>query len=218
MLSLLITTVNGDFKKTDNDLRTFASMIVLLDGELDAFGPATAHTRSLLRQYTASAIASTWPGEPPPAGEYPKALPDGSDIDALVLGDMLHQAETEIRHLQPQDAGAEKVQAACLTRIAALLDQRWSLISEAHSSITPAFFVMMLFWLSIVFLSFGMTAPPNAVAATSIIMVALSVAGAIFVIMEQDGPLDGLLQVASEPMRHALRHLDRLPEVNVSRH
>ena len=212
VLSLLITTVNGDFKKTDNDLRAFASMIVLLDGELDAFGPATVHTRSLLRQYTASAIASTWPGETPPSGDYPKAAPDDTDIDALVLGDMLRQAETEIRHLQPPDAEAEKVQAACLTRMAALLDQRWSLISEAHSSITPAFFVMMLFWLSIVFLSFGMTAPPNMVAAVSILMVAVSVAGAIFVILERDGPLDGLLQVGSEPMRHALRHLDRLPE------
>ncbi len=212
VLSLLITTVNGDFKKTDNDLRAYASMIVLLDGELDAFGPATVHTRSLLRQYTASAIASTWPGETPPSGDYPKAAPDGTDIDALVLGDLLRQAETEIRHLKPQDAEAEKVQAACLTRMAALLDQRWSLISEAHSSITPAFFVMMLFWLAIVFLSFGMTAPPNMVAAASILMVAVSVAGAIFVILERDGPLDGLLQVGSEPMRHALRHLDRLPE------
>ena len=117
-----------------------------------------------------------------------------------MLGDLLRQAETEIRHLQPQDAEAEKVQATCLTRMAALLDQRWSLISEAHSSITPAFFVMMLFWLAIVFLSFGMTAPPNMVAAASIVMVAISVAGAIFVILERDGPLAGLLQVEREPM------------------
>ncbi len=105
---------------------------------------------------------------------------------------------------------------AGLTAIAGL--SPWSLIGEAHSTITPAFFVMMLFWLTIVFLSFGMTAPPNMVAAASIIMVALSVAGAIFVILERDGPLDGFLQVGSEPMRHALRHLDRLPEGKLGRY
>ena len=217
VLSLLITTVNGDFKKTDNDLRAYAAMIVLLDGELEALGPASLPPRTILRQYTASAIASTWPDETPPAGAYPEASPDGNDIDALVLGDMLQQAEAEIRHLDVKDTAAEKVQAACLTRMAALLDQRWSLISEAHSSISPAFFVMMLFWLVIVFVSFGMTAPPNMMAAASIAMVGISVAGAIFVILERDGPLDGLLKVGSEPMRHALRHLDRRPEPSAHR-
>ena len=211
VLSLLITTVHADFRKTDTDLRTYASMIVILDSELDSLGASTLPTRSLLRRYTASAVASTWPDETPPAGNYPEASSDGSEIDAPVLGEMLHLAENQIRQLAPKTGEAEKAQSACLIRISALLDQRWSLISEAHSTITPPFFFMMLFWLATVFAGFGMTAPQNVVSAFVIAMIGVSVACAIFVVLEFDGPLDGLIKVSSEPMRHALRHLEHAP-------
>ena len=211
VLSLLLSAVNADFKKADADLRTYAAMMTLLDQDLRTLGPPVAPARLLLRRYTAAAIASTWPEEPAPSGDYPRADSLGDAIDAVVLGDMLHGVEVEIRGIDPRDAEAQKAQAECLRRVSALLDQRWSLIGEAHSALTPPFVTMMVAWLVIVFVSFGLTAPRNPTAAACIGLVALSVAGAAFITLELDGPLDGLVKIGSAPLRQALAHIDRPP-------
>ena len=212
VLSLLLTNVNADFSRADRDLHTYASMIILLDRELADVGDATKPARDLLRRYTAAAIASTWPDETPPGGTYPKAGDHGVDIDSAALGDMLHAVEVEIRRVAPANGAAEKAQAACLARVSALLDERWSLIGEAHSSIAPLYFALMVLWLVAVFFSFGLTAPKHRTASACIAFVALAVAGAVFLILELDGPLDGLIKIRSEPLRHALRHLDGVPD------
>lgn len=212
VLSLLLTNVNADFIRTDRDLHTYASMIILLDRELADIGDGTKPAREMLRQYTAAAIASTWPDETPPSGTYPKAADHGVDIDSAALGDMLHAVEVEIRRAAPADGAAEKAQAASLARVSALLDERWSLIGEAHSSIAPMYLTLMVLWLIAVFFSFGLTAPKHRTASACIALVAVAVAGAVFLILELDGPLDGLIKVQSEPLRHALRHLDHIPD------
>ena len=48
----------------------------------------------------------------------------------------------------------------------------------------------------------------NATAVTFVGLVAVALAGAIFVMLELDGPLDGVVKVSSDSMRHALQHLD----------
>jgi hypothetical protein len=86
---------------------------------------------------------------------------------------------------------------------------RWQLIEEGGSSITTPFYVIVVFWLVIVFASFGLTAPRNALSYTAIALGALSIASVIFVILELDTPFDGLIVVSSQPLRSALDHLDR---------
>ena len=81
VLSLLLSTVSNDFRKTEADLRTYGAMITELDGELKVFGPTAEDVRVLLRRYTAAAIASTWPDETPPTGDYPRDLAQDHAID-----------------------------------------------------------------------------------------------------------------------------------------
>jgi hypothetical protein len=56
-------------------------------------------------------------------------------------------------------------------------------------------------------MSFGLQAPANATVLAVLILCALSVAGAVFLTLEMDGPFDGLIQVSSEPVRFALTRL-----------
>ena len=210
VLSLLITGVSADFKKAGTDLGRYAAGLIRLDTDLAAYGAATVPVRAMLRSYTAAAIASTWPGEPRPSGTYPVAEGHGQDIDAPNLGALLEDAALGIAALQPATVAQTRLQASALDHMDALRDLRWTLVDEAHSGISPPFVAMMMVWLVIVFLSFGLNAPENATAAAFIVLVSLAVAGAIFVILELDGPLDGLVTVSSESMRHALAHLDGL--------
>jgi membrane-bound ClpP family serine protease len=64
----------------------------------------------------------------------------------------------------------------------------------------------VVLWLVIIFLSFSVLAPPNATAALALFASALSVAGAIFLILEMDRPFTGVIQVSSEPLATALAY------------
>lgn len=59
-----------------------------------------------------------------------------------------------------------------------------------------------------VFVVFGLLAPRNTVVNATIIVCALCVASAIFLIDEFDSPLGGVLSVSSAAMRDAVRHMD----------
>ena len=71
------------------------------------------------------------------------------------------------------------------------------------------FLALLVFWVTIIFLSFGLFAPPNATVIATLLLCALSVSGAIYLILELDRPFAGLLQLSDAPLRNAIAHLGR---------
>jgi hypothetical protein len=61
----------------------------------------------------------------------------------------------------------------------------------------------------IIFASFGLFAPRNTTVLAVLGVCALSVAGAVFLIIELDRSFEGLLQVSGAPLRSALAQLGR---------
>ena len=86
---------------------------------------------------------------------------------------------------------------------------RLRLFAQKESSIPLPFLVVLVFWLTIIFVSFGLFAPANATVVFTLFVCALSVSGAIFLILELDRPFGGLIQVSSAPLRDALVQLGR---------
>jgi hypothetical protein len=213
VLGLLTTSAKDSFDTVSNDMRGFAAGLIQLDQSLREYGPETASARALLRSYTAAAIATTWIQERSPAGDYyPKELPRTSADAALessTLGDMLARIDLEIRQLAPQDMRHRELASDCLRHLDRVTQKRWKLIEEAHSSISMPFYLVLVFWLLIVFTSFGLSTPRNALSYLMILLGALSIASAIFVILDMDTPFVGILRVSSQPMRDALAHMNR---------
>lgn len=58
--------------------------------------------------------------------------------------------------------------------------------------------------LAIVFASFGLFAPLNAMAVAGLCLGSIAVSGGITMILELDSPFSGLVRVSAEPMRQAL--------------
>ncbi len=69
------------------------------------------------------------------------------------------------------------------------------------------FLVVVIFWLTVTFGSFGLYAQLNASVIAVLFVAALSVAAAVFLILELDGPFDGLIKISSGPLRYALSQL-----------
>ena len=77
----------------------------------------------------------------------------------------------------------------------------------AQSPLPAPFLVVLLFWVTMLFLSFGLFAPRNVTVISVLLIGALSVSGAVFIILEMNHPLQGMIKVSSAPMRKALEHL-----------
>jgi hypothetical protein len=83
----------------------------------------------------------------------------------------------------------------------------WLLFAQSGSTIAMPFLVILVFWLTIIFVSFGLFAPRNMTVIAAFVVCALSVSGAIFLILQLGRSFEGLLQISNTPLREALAHL-----------
>ena len=88
-----------------------------------------------------------------------------------------------------------------------LLATRWLQIAQLSDPVPLLFLVVLTFWLSILFGTFGLFAPRNATVIATLFVCALSVSGAVFLILELVSPFSGLLQISDAPLRNAITHL-----------
>ena len=132
-----------------------------------------------------------------------------SAFQSAMLGDMLARVELDIRGLNPQDPMHRRLETTSIAQLERLMQIRLRLIEQTGSSISMPFYVVMIFWLAIVFASFGLTAPRNALSYAAIALGGVSIASAIFVILELDDAFSGIITVSSQPMRDALNYLSR---------
>jgi hypothetical protein len=67
----------------------------------------------------------------------------------------------------------------------------------------------MVFWLTAIFTSFGLFALKNPAVITTLIVCALSVSGAIYLILELDSPFTGLMRISEAPLRNAIAQISQ---------
>ena len=84
---------------------------------------------------------------------------------------------------------------------------RWLMYEQGNAAVSKPLLVIMVFWLTVVFVSYGLFAPHNPTTIASLFAAGLSVSGAIFLILEMYTPFGGLIQISSSPLRSALTHL-----------
>ena len=197
VLSLLVASAKSAFDTRSNQLVQASADIILLDRALARYGPETKDARSLLQRSVASIIERFWPA----GGAKPITIdPAASPVEALY---------DKIEALTPQSDAQRSMQSQALTLAADMARTRLLLFENLGASIPVPFLVVLVFWLCIIFASFGLFAPRNATVIAALCVSALSVAGAIFLILELDRSFQGLLQVSSAPLRAALAQLGR---------
>ena len=80
--------------------------------------------------------------------------------------------------------------------------------SRHHGS--PAIPLVLVFWLFLIFVSFGLFAPANHTVIAAFLLCSIAVAGAILMILDMGDPMHpGWVQVSGEPMRRAVIEVGR---------
>jgi len=210
VLGLLTNSVKGGFDTAYAARGSYAAQLTQLDRCFADFGPETAPTRADLRAYVAAVIASTWPDEPPPIDVK---HPDVSNMHLTGENQELAQIFDRIGRaamaLQSSDFAKSNQAAACRQTYADASRSRWVVIEGVRKSISTPFYWVLVFWLSILFGSLGLRAPPNKMSLIVIGLSIVSVATAMFVILDLDTPYGGLFGIPSTSMRAALADMMR---------
>jgi hypothetical protein len=197
LLGLLVASAKGSYDTQRSEVTQMAARIVLLDRMLANYGPEAAQTRELLRHTVESSIYHMWPDTGPQLGQLD---PSASSGEALY---------DSIQRLSPQDDLQRTLKSQATGVAIELGRSRWLLFAQQQSSVAKPVLIVAIFWLAIIFLSFGLFAPSNKIVVATWFLAALSVAGAIFLVLELDQPFGGLVRISSDPMHNALSHLGR---------
>jgi len=162
---------------------------------VEAYGPDAAVVRALLRNTTEEGIQQMWPGQMRrPADRNP-------DVQA---GNLAYAA---LQQLSPQN-DLQRVLKSLATTLAGDVAQTRSLLAaQSVPSVSQPMLIILVSWLVVIFVGFSVLAPPNATTVLALMISALAVSGAIFLILELDQPFGGLIGISSEPMLKALHQL-----------
>src|SRR5262249_44047285 len=114
-----------------------------------------------------------------------------------------------IQELAPRNDLQHSLQSQALQTALEIGQTRSLLVEQAGSSIPAPFLVVVVFWLAVIFTSFGLFAPSNATVVVTLFVCALSVSAAIFLIIELDSPFSGLLRISNVPLQNAIAHIGK---------
>ena len=195
VLGLLIASAQSSYSTKRSEFTQICSNIIELDRVLARYGPDAKAVRDILRLGASRALNQIWPAEGSPLGR-----PEPTTVKTDALYD-------QVQRLTPQNEAQRAFRDQALSLALTIGGTRWLLVAQEESSIPAPFLVVLVCWLAIIFVSFGLFAPPNATVLTVLLVCALSIAGAIFLILELDQPYAGWIQISSAPLRNAIAQL-----------
>jgi hypothetical protein len=197
VLGLLIASANSSYDAQRSHVQHIAADLILLDQLLAQYGPEARPAREELRQLIDPLVSRIWRESRTDKATRSPAQTSSAGRDAAAI----------ILQLAPQNEVQRIVKDRAIQTTADLAQTRFLLFEQSGGSLPLPFLLVLIFWLAMIFASFGMFARPNPLLIAALIVCAVSAAGALFLVLELSGPFAGLLQISSAPLRNALAPL-----------
>lgn len=197
VLGLLVTAANGSFDATNTAIVQGGAKMIMLDRVLANYGPESSAARAQLRQSLSDGIRRIW-------------LPDKRQVggsQALESGIEMLAVQKKLHELKPQNNAQQALieQASQITR--ELAQSRWVIIEQMQNHLPIPLLIVLVFWSTALFVSFGLLAPRNVTVLVVLLVCALSVSMAIGLVLELNRPLDGIIRVSDAPLRKVLEFI-----------
>jgi hypothetical protein len=197
VLGLMISTASSSFSTRSGEITAIAIDLVRINRIMQRYGPEADDVRAKLRTYAAAKMQE----------RFPATGKRSHTTEATAVS--MDATQDAILSLAPRDERQRWLRSQALTLSDGLQQARWLLAEQeqAGSGFPLPFLILLIFWLALVFASFGLFTPPNATAVTILCLCSLAVSGGIAMILELDTPFSGLVRVSTEPLRQALAQI-----------
>ena len=196
VVGLLIASAQSSFQTQNNQIKQITANVILLDNLLARFGPQAQPLRPLLRTGLKILVGRIW-------SEQNSGTAKPAPFEASAQSDLFFD---KLLELIPQNDGQRELQTRAIQTWIDLA-QTGILFAEVDSAIPMPFLSVLVFWLAVIFASFGLFVRPNALIIAALSVCALSAASAIFLILELGHPFSGLMEISSAPLSNALAPL-----------
>jgi hypothetical protein len=194
VIGLLVSSAKSSFDTINGNITQAGAKIITLDRALARYGPDAKPVREQLKQNVTVGMNTIWPVEDQ----------HHADMMTFETATGMEDLTELIRDLKPKTEAQQNLKAQALQQAIELAQARWLSIEQAQSNLPTVFLFVLVFWLTVLFTSFGLMAPINTTAIAALFISAVSMAGAVFLILELNRPLDGTIKVSSAPMQKAL--------------
>lgn len=191
-LGLLVASAKRSFDDAGTELRTWSGRVLLLDRVLAHYGTETAQMRAALRRAIEARLRETR---------------DPSSARARDGGPNVEPVQDGLRNLLPKTEAQRWLQTRALQISGQIAEANWLRAETEVGGFPGAFLVMLVFWLALLFASFGLLAPGNATVVCTLFVCALSVTGALVLIIDMDHPYLGFIRVSEVPLTLTIERL-----------
>jgi hypothetical protein len=198
VLGLLVASAKNSFDSTSEQITQAGAKIVLLDNLLTRYGPEAKPVRQDLHDALAAGIARIWSGQ--------KAEPSGSKALEITTG--FPKVQNDLFALEPSTDAQRTILSQAQQASNDLLQSKWLVIEQSQGTLPLPLFIILVSWLAILFVSIGLFSPRNGTALAALFLAALAFSEAVFLIVEMNRPLDGMLKISDAPLRKVLEHIN----------
>jgi hypothetical protein len=192
VLGLMLNSAKNTFEADNRNIHGLATDLILLDRSLKALGPPADDARRQIAEYVQVALREANIIEEDPEAEVALDAA-GASIRAMTFSEERQIALwNDARQLYRQ-----------------VIRDRWIMVDQAGGTIPSPLIAALVVWLVMIFASFGYHAPRTKVVVASFAMTALLISAALYLVLDMDDPLNGLIKTSNAPFERALQHFQR---------
>ena len=197
LFSLLIASAKNFYDSQTAEVEQLASRVILLDRILAVYGPEAAETRAEFRTVVTAAVERVWPDNP--AQKSNLALGQGRLAPGVFF--------KRIVELAPRTDPQRIAQAQAIQVALSLGETRFLMFSQRGNKVPAVFLGVLLFWVVVLFGGYGLLTRINGTMVAILLVSALSIALAMYLILEFNHPFDGTIRISGTIMRDALAQM-----------
>jgi ABC-type amino acid transport system permease subunit len=196
VLGLMISAANSSYTKASDEVKDLSLQLIRIERNLRRYGPEATEARATLHLWGIAKMQQLFPENGKPS------------VSSETTIRLLETVQDAVLDLTPQNERQKYLRTLCVTLTSTMIQARWALEQTGHN-IPATFLIVLIFWLTIVFASFGLFAPRNPTALGALFLCSIAVAGGIALIQDLSDPGTGLIRFPSDPMRKALTEIAR---------
>jgi hypothetical protein len=205
LLSLLLALVLGTFAGSaytlfatqKSELETLGARVMQLDSALEAYGPETQAGREALRKAIRETYKEIW-------GDSAGKLPD-ADVKSVFLG--TKALEQYLLSLSPKSDGQKQALSMANSAASDINKTRLLMGLQLAGGVPWPMLTIVICWSFLMFCGYGLVSPVNRTVLVALGFGAITIASAIFMIVQLSSPYSGAFKLSAAPVTDTIEAL-----------